>query len=294
MDTEKLKLFITLAEMKHFNRAAERCHISPSKLSRVIMAMESELKSPLFIRDKRSVELSPQGSIFLDHARALLQQWETLQDRLLAEKEDLQGEISIYCSVTASYSFLFEILTEFRRKHPKIEIKLHTGDPAEAIERVMSGREDIAIAARLDKLSTELRFKRFTQSPLIFIAPSEKSALSEYQAMDEAELWTKIPLIISERGIARTRIDHWFRQKNISPNIYAQVAGHEAIVSMVSLGFGVGLAPKIVVDNSPLKSKVREFELQPEVEDYDVGVCVLEKRLKSPLVRAFWSQIKSS
>ena len=43
----------------------------------------------------------------------------------------------------------------------------------------------------------------------------------------------------------------------MQPTIYAQVAGNEAIVSMVSLGFGVGVVPKIVLDNSPLADRVR-------------------------------------
>jgi LysR family positive regulator for ilvC len=292
MDSEKLTLFTVLAETKHFHRAAERCHVSPSKLSRVIRAMEEELNTELFIRDKRSVELSANGRLFLAHARGLLQQWDTLKDRLVTDKEGLSGAISLYCSVTASYSFLYEILKNFRSQHPRIEIKLHTGDPAAAIERVVSGQEDLAIAARTEKLPADINFKRFTQSPLVFISPINEVPLHKHLSAHVNDLWSEIPLIISERGIARERIDDWFRQHSITPNIYAQVAGHEAIVSMVSLGFGVGLVPKIVADNSPLKDKVKLFRFQPKLEDYDVGVCVLNKRLKSPLVRAFWELIQ--
>lgn len=291
MDTEKLKLFTVLADTQHFHRAAERCHVSPSKLSRVIQSMEEELETQLFIRDKRSVELSPNGRLFLKQARNLLQQWDTLRERMNSDKEGLSGSLSLYCSVTASYSFLYDILTDFRQEHPRIEIKLHTGDPAAAIERVVSGQEDLAIAARTEKLPADINFKRFTQSPLVFISPIDESPLKEILNRSVNELWTDIPLIISERGIARDRIDDWFRQHDITPNIYAQVAGHEAIVSMVALGFGVGLIPQIVLENSPLKSSVKLFRFQPKLEDYDVGVCVLNRRLKSPIVRALWEQI---
>lgn len=98
-------------------------------------------------------------------------------------------------------------------------------------------------------------------------------------------------MIVSEKGLARERLNQWFRKQNISPNVYAQVSGNEAIVSMVSLGFGIGLVPKIVMENSPLKNNVKVFSHQPELEPYEVGVCVLERRLKSPIVEAFWSQI---
>jgi len=59
----------------------------------------------------------------------------------------------------------------------------------------------------------------------------------------------------------------------------------------VSLGFGVGVAPKIVVDNSPLADKVELFRLQPDLGPYDMGICVMEKRLKSPILAALWEQL---
>ena len=75
-------------------------------------------------------------------------------------------------------------------------------------------------------------------------------------------------------------------------NIYAQVAGNEAIVSMVSLGFGVGVVPQIVLDNSPLAQTVQVINVQPALEAYEVGLFTLEKKLSSPLINAFWSQLK--
>ena len=69
------------------------------------------------------------------------------------------------------------------------------------------------------------------------------------------------------------------------------VKGNEAIVSMVSLGFGVGVLPKIVVDNSPLAERVEPFMIQPDLGPYSMGICVMEKRLKSPILNAFWAQL---
>ena len=78
----------------------------------------------------------------------------------------------------------------------------------------------------------------------------------------------------------------------VQANIYAQVAGNEAIVSMVSLGFGVGVVPQIVLDNSPLSATVQVLKVRPGLEPYDVGLFTLEKKLSSPLINAFWSRLK--
>jgi len=290
MNIEKLKLFVILADAQHFNRAAEQAHISPSKLTRVIQQLEGHLGCRLFERNNRSVTLTRKGKEFLPHCRELVQQWATIEDAMQDDTGLLSGSISIYCSVTASYSFLYDILQGFRQEQPKIEIKLHTGDPAAALERVQAGFEDITIAAKPTNLPSTLAFKRITRSPLVFIAPLTHFPPQDV-SMTPSPNWREMPFILSERGIARERLNNWFEQQLFTPRIYAQAAGHEAIVSMVSLGFGLGLVPKIVLDNSPLADRVKLFDYQPTLEPYDVGICVQKKRLKSPLLKAFWEQI---
>jgi LysR family positive regulator for ilvC len=108
----------------------------------------------------------------------------------------------------------------------------------------------------------------------------------------DAGRWAATPLILSETGLARRRIDRWFSDLGVQPNIYAQVAGNEAIVSMVSLGFGVGIVPRIVLDNSPLADQVQVLDVRPRLEAYEVGLFTLEKKLRSPLIRGFWSQLE--
>jgi LysR family transcriptional regulator, positive regulator for ilvC len=292
MDTTQLKMVLALAHTLHFQRAAEQCHVSPSTLSRSIAQLEEQLKVTLFERNNRSVAITHHGMRVLDFARETLAQWEALRDSLQGESQDLRGSLSLYCSVTASYSFLYEILTDFRQQHPMIEIKVHTGDPALAVERVLAGHEDLAIAAHAANMPRDINFKRITYSPLVLIQAIHHDN-QNVSGNFNREYWQAIPFIISEQGVAKERLNEWFRRKKITPNVYAQVAGHEAIVSMVSLGFGVGVVPKIVLDNSPLANQVKYHPIQPQLKPYEVGVCVLARRLKSPLIRAFWQQINS-
>jgi len=295
MDSRQLRQFQNLAQTLHFGRAAELSHVSPSALSRSIRQLEGEVGAALFARDNRSVELTAAGTAFLGYAREALAQWDVVRHQLQAEAGELQGEVSIYCSVTASYSFLFELLDRFRREHPRIEIKLHTGDSEHALQRVLAGEEDMAIGARPEHLHARLAFKPIARSPLVFIAAGREAAYTALaRHAPSAALWEDVPMILSESGLARRRVDGWFAQHAIQPRIYAQVGGNEAIVSMVSLGFGVGVVPRIVLDNSPLAGKVRVLPVRPELADFEVGLFALENKLKSPLISAFWSQLRSA
>lgn len=289
MDQRVLKQFVVLAESLHFGRAAEACNVSPSALSRSIQRLEGELDVALFERNNRRVSLTHSGSLFLAYARDSLGDWDAIRNTLMAASGELHGEVSMYCSVTASYSFLFDILARVRQRHPRIEIKLHTGDPEDAISRVLAGTEDIAIAARPGNLHTGLAFRQIDVSPLVFIV----SLGHELAATDPGQTdWSSWPMILSERGLARSRVDRWFRAIGAQPNIYAQVAGNEAIVSMVSLGFGVGVVPQIVLENSPLADKIATLDIEPGLAPYEVGLVTQEKKLSSPLIGAFWAALK--
>jgi LysR family positive regulator for ilvC len=147
MDTRSLELFLHLAESLSFSRTAEQKHLSLSAVSRSVQRMEAELGQRLFERDKRSVSLTHAGEHFRAYARRTLEDWQQLSAELRVDPDNLQGEVSVYCSVTASYSVLSPILELFRQEHPGIDIMLHTGDQADAVGRVQAGKEDIAIAA---------------------------------------------------------------------------------------------------------------------------------------------------
>ena len=242
-----------------------------------------------------SVELTAAGERFLTYARDAVSQWDQIRFELTDPAEQLEGEVSLYCSVTASHSILVDLLNRFRPDYPGVEIRLQTGDPEHAIERVAALEEQVAIAARPDTLPAGVVFEQIEVSPLVFIGPPESldgadPALAELPPRDAAA-WADVPMILAASGIARDRIDAWFRDRGVAPQVYAQVAGNEAIVSMVSLGLGVGVVPQIVLDNSPPATRVRVLDVRPALEPYDLGLFTLRRHLNNPLVAAFWSLV---
>ena len=290
MDMRTLTHVIILSETLHFGRASERANISTSALSRNIRQLEAELNTTLFDRDNRSVQLTANGQAFVRYARDAVQQWDQIRFALTDTTDELHGEVSLYCSVTASHSILVDLLNEVRPEHPGVEIRLQTGDPQHAIDRVVALEEELAIAARPAKLPSSVAFQPIQTSPLVFIAPatSTDAPLSDLPPRDPAD-WQQTPMILASSGLARSRVDAWFRDLGVTPKIYAQVAGNEAIVSMVSLGLGVGVVPEIVLETSPFAERVRTLDVAPALAPYELGLVTLKRHLANPLVSAFWS-----
>ncbi|MDA0747040.1 MAG: HTH-type transcriptional activator IlvY [bacterium] len=286
MDFRDLKLFIHLADTLHFGQTSRAGHVSPSTLSRVVQRLEEEAGCTLFERDRRHVRLTVAGGRFRVYAAEALTNWQRMKADLEQGAETLRGEISLYCSVTASYSILPDILTAFRPRHPEVQIKLITGDAASALDRVQDGSVDITVAALPERIPGNLESRVVTHTPLLFIGPSREGPVKE-QLQGRVD-WGEVPMIFPESGLIRTHLRDWFRKKKVRPQVYGRVSGHEAIISMVSLGFGVGVIPELVLEKSMIKTDVQVLDVRPALPDFCVGFCAKKHMLQSPVIRAFW------
>lgn len=287
MDIRSLRLFIHLAEELHFGRAAELSHLSPSAATRMLQRLESEFGVLLLERDRRRVAVTRSGSELLVYAREAVQQWELVQARLCAHQRQPAGRLRLFCSVTAAYSVLASILPQVRVRYPDIEIHLITGDQALAAQRVMEGREELAITAHPGQVPDALDFQTLSHSPLVCIAPRTPCQVTEQLAVGEADL-AGVPLIVPESGLIRSRLENWFKTAQVVPQVYAYVSGHEAIVSLVALGFGLSVVPRIVIESSPLKEQVVIYEQGPELGSFEIGLIARRASLQESVVRVVW------
>lgn len=287
-----MRVFLSVADTLNFSRSSELLHMSLSAVSRTIQRLEEELGQVLLERDNRSVRLTSRGRDFREYAQRAADDWQRLRHKMNS-KTELSGDVSLFCSVTASYSVLAPILESFRKSHPAVAIMMHTGDQADGIARVLSGQDDVAVTARPDNLSHRMAFLALQESPLVLFAPTADCAVRQLMTSEdpcsEDFDWSQVPFIVPERGVSKDLLDHWFREQGISPQIYAQVAGHEAIVAMVGLGLGVGIVPEIVIGASGMGDMVSRVAIGYPLPALKIGLCSLKHRLENPLVQSLWN-----
>lgn len=284
MDIKELNLFLHLAGTLHYGQTSRACNITRSGLTRTIQRLEQEVGEQLFIRDNRSVALSRAGELYKAYAVDVIQRHRTLQVQMAAE-HNLHGELSLYCSVTAVLSILPGIIIRFRHAYPDIQLNLQTGDAAMALARLETGEADITIAALPDRLPRQIVFLKLLETPLIFIGPKNPEEFGQYLSPAN---WNTVPVIMPQRGLSKKRCERWFTQKNITPNIYSSVAGNEAMIAMVAMGCGVGVVPRLVLENSPLRGRVRVLDARPALESFSVAACTTRSLKRGPVVLAFW------
>lgn len=266
--------------------------MSVSAVSRCVQRLEESVGQSLLERDRRSMRLTAAGITLKSYAEQAVGDWDRVR-RQLADDRELAGEVSLFCSVTASFSVLSPVLESFRSAHPGVDIMLHTGDQADGVGRVLEGRDDVAVTGRPESLAARLDFLTLTESAMCLCIPAADCTTRRTLEFDARRAggiaWAGVPFIVPERGVTRDMIDAWFYRMGVArPQLYAQVAGHEAIVAMVALGLGVGFAPDVVIHTSGFESGVELLPLEQPLPTLRIGLCAQQRRLKSPLVHSLW------
>ena len=144
MDLDQARTFIAVSELGSFVRAADRLNVTQSTVSARIKVLEDQLGTPVFLRSKSGVTLTPAGARFERHALALVRIWQqSLQEVSLPPDQRL------LLTVGAQYSLwdgvMLDWLCQMRDEHPEIAIRAEVGSNESLMRQIVDGLIDIGV-----------------------------------------------------------------------------------------------------------------------------------------------------
>lgn len=276
MDFKDLEAFLTVAEHRHFARAAGVLQTSTSSVTRRIQDLEKELGTLLLERDTRGVSLTEAGNTFKSFAGETLRKRAELGLALGGVNGQFQGTLRVYASVTACYSILPAFARALRRHQPGLKLTVVTGDPADARFAVAEGRVDLAVSALPRGGIPGVEAFRVEHTPLVFVAAvdgqfSKEKLFPGKNTRPDAPSLLSHPMILPSRGLSRDRFDRWVRRLHRKVHLAAETSGNEAVLALARLGLGLGFVPRIVLENSPLARGLVTYEAGAEMGNYEIG-----------------------
>lgn len=143
LDLDQLQTFCAIADCGSFTEAARRVYKTQSAVSMQIKRLEERLGQPLFLRDGRSISLTPEGEALYGRARRMLKMNAEIID--MFSKGDLSGNIRFGVPDDYAVKLLPVILSSFQRTHPKITVDVRCQPSEELLEGMRSGKYDIIV-----------------------------------------------------------------------------------------------------------------------------------------------------
>jgi DNA-binding transcriptional LysR family regulator len=142
MHIEQLKYFLSVVEHGSVNSVANTFFMTPQAINASLRKLEAEFDSPLLIRSKKGVTLTPQGMIFAEWAKNLLNQYEKMQLVLTAynnESSTLSGTLSVFSASVFTDTFLPSMVRNFTQLFPNTTLKIMTVNANEILTHLFNG-----------------------------------------------------------------------------------------------------------------------------------------------------------
>ena len=278
MDARQLRHFVAVAETLHFGRAAVKLGMTQPPLSQSILALERELGSPLFVRTKRSVALTPFGEHWLPHVVKTLESLSALAGMAKRLQDGVAGELAISFVSTADYSILPSLVHRYASLFPDVAISLTEATSDVQIGALLEGKSHagLVIPPPDGLLPEPLSYCRLLSEPLVAAVPAswiEGRRLPLVRGRLPAEAAVAAPLIIFPRRSSpafHDLVTGYYLKHGGRARIVQEAIQMQTIISLVSAGMGIALVPRSL--RNLARTGVRYVDLAREAPTLETGV----------------------
>lgn len=242
MNPTQLKTFVTVAELRHFARAANACNVSQPAVSHQIAQLEEEVGAKLLNRAPRRVSLTVAGEVMLEEARRILAAVDRARERMHEVTSGAVGRIRLGATATPGLYLLPALLSDYRAAYPSYELQFEIGHSDEIAQRVIRNDLDMAVIAGHPP-TTELRTKTLVHDTLIAIGAPGTSSDAVSRAPDQ-QCW----ILREENSTTRKEVDAWLHQHGITLTRTMIFDGPDAVKRAVMARLGISIVSKLTVE----------------------------------------------
>jgi DNA-binding transcriptional LysR family regulator len=147
MHVRSLKVFCDVVNCRSFSAGASENGMSQSGASQIVHQIESSLGVQLIDRSKRPIALTPEGEVYYDGCRKLVQRYLALQDEVRSLHQDVAGRVHVASIYSVGLSYARELTEGFRERFPNARVHIEYDHPDRVYELVAEERVDLGLVS---------------------------------------------------------------------------------------------------------------------------------------------------
>ena len=278
------RIFYETARHSSFSTAAEHLYISQSAISQCIHQLEKDLGTTLFVRSRRGVTLTKEGTLLfqkVENALQAIEQGETLLARLHHLDS---GSLTIAAGDTITTHFLLPYLEKFHALYPEIRIEMANSYSHHMIQMVKEGQSELAFINMPVEEDKELCIIPCKEIHDIFICGAEFNKKQSYSWQDIAK---EQLILLEENSSSRHFLNENFKNKHIELTPHIEIAAHELLIRFASIHLGISCVVKEFSQDALNSGIVAEIQLNPPLPERHIGCAYLKHNTLSLAAQAF-------
>lgn len=260
MQLWQLRTFVEVAKTLNFTRASEHLNLSQPAVSHQIKALEMEMNSELFFRDKDGISLTPAGEKMYLHAQRVLKIADELRLEIEEKKDYVQGKVVISASPRGLNSPFPELYAGFREIYKDIEVSFISRMwVTESLEDVRSGTSDIGVIGNL-RPTDDLAWVPYSEYRLVIVAGNNHRIFNKSFITPE-DLESEDWIMFEPDNRMRIAADEALAQAGIKPKKVAESTDGAFIVGMVERGHALSVLPEWGVMQEIKAGRMRKLDI---------------------------------
>lgn len=241
MNLRDLELFCEIASLGSFSKAAKAHGISQPAASEIVKGLEEQLGCELLNRAVRPLDLTPEGRIYYDGCRELLDEYRRLEDRIQQRRDKVVGPVRVASIYSVGLLQMDCYVKEFERLYPDAALDLQYLHPEQVLERVADEEVDLGLMSFAPRRA-DLVCETWQDQPIVVVVnPTHR--LADRKSLQVVELDGEQLVSFTSELRMRQEIDRWLKQAKISVNVVHAFDNIENIKRAVEVGSGIGLLP---------------------------------------------------
>ena len=230
------------------SETAEALHTSQPGVSKQIRALEDELGVEVFVRHgKRLVAITEPGKAVVAIAERMLAEAQNLRRAGEEFANDQLGTLTIAATHTQARYALPKAVAAFKRRYPKVELRIQQGNPTQICEQVLTGEADMGVATEMISQYSDLISLPVYQWNRCVVVPAKHPLLKETPLT--LEKLAEHPIVTYDFAFAnRSLVQKAFEARGLKPQVVLSAQDSDVIKTYVELGLGVGILAKMAFD----------------------------------------------
>jgi DNA-binding transcriptional LysR family regulator len=293
INLNQLRVFVAVARLGNFTRAAERLHLSQPSMSLHIRQLEQDLGVRLFDRSTRSVALTRAGDDFLPTAERLLDDVQSAVASVADLAARRRGRVAVAVLPSVAAELLPRAIAALHARHPDITVSLRD-DVAELIPaRVRSGEVDFGLGA-IDTMDADIAGSPLVSDELIAVFSPSHALATASSTKTTWRALAKYPFVAMSRDSSVRRLtEQAFAHNGLVLEPAFEAKYMSTAIGIVAHGLGVGTLPSSAVSMAH-HAGLAHAEIGRPVMKRQIGIMMRRGRSLSPAAEALVAALKTA
>jgi DNA-binding transcriptional LysR family regulator len=285
MHLKSLKIFCDVVSRKSFSKAAEDNAISQSGVSQVINQLEQRVNVKLIDRSKRPFALTPEGELYYDGCRKLVDRYFALEEEVRSLHGEVAGRVRVASIYSVGLSHMSWYIQQYMSQYPKSNVRLEYLHPHRVYEAVENDQADLGLIS-YPKPSRTMKAVIWREEPMVLVcSPNHRFAQAKEITFPDLNGATLIGFD-SDLTIRR-EIDRVLAHHQVDVRVAMEFDNIETIKRAIEIDAGVAILPEPTVTREVASGSLRAIPLAGDELVRPIGIIYRRGKELGVTVRRF-------